>query len=505
MAVRREPRTGLLRDEVVALADERTRAILERRLGLRGRRGWLIRRALVVADALGLASAFLLAHVLTRSGDADSTRELVYFLITLPGWVLVARLQGLYDRDEERTNHTTADEFFAVLQLVTMGTWLYFVSAKIIGFAEPSIPKLIIFWGLATVFVTVTRAAARSVCRRRLLYLQNALIVGAGEVGQLIARKLLHHPEYGVNVVGFIDDEPKERRADLEHLVLLGGLDQLRSMVELFDIDRVIVAYSNDSHEDLLEVVRSLRDRNVQIDLVPRLFDLVGPRVAVHAIEGLALVGLPPARMSRSSRWFKRVVDVAGASAALLVTAPLFALIALLIKRDSPGPVFFRQTRLGMNMAEFTALKFRTMKVDTSDEDHRDFIRATMSAAALPSSNGVFKLEREDAITRFGRWLRRTSLDELPQLLNVLRGDMSLVGPRPCIPYETEGFLPHHFERFTVPAGITGLWQVTARAHSTFGEALDFDVAYARGWSLTLDLLLLFKTPLQLLRSGVTR
>jgi lipopolysaccharide/colanic/teichoic acid biosynthesis glycosyltransferase len=145
-------------------------------------------------------------------------------------------------------------------------------------------------------------------------------------------------------------------------------------------------------------------------------------------------------------------------------------------------------------------LKFRTMVVGTDDAEHREHIKMTMSAAAALSANGLYKLERGNAVTPFGRWLRRTSLDELPQLINVLRGDMSLVGPRPCIPYETEQFAPHHFERFLVPAGLTGLWQVTARAHATFGEALDMDVAYARGWSLALDLRLLCRTPVEMLR-----
>jgi lipopolysaccharide/colanic/teichoic acid biosynthesis glycosyltransferase len=151
-------------------------------------------------------------------------------------------------------------------------------------------------------------------------------------------------------------------------------------------------------------------------------------------------------------------------------------------------------------MREFEVLKFRTMYVDTDESEHREFIRRTMSAQAAPTDNGLYKLERTSAITRSGRWLRKTSLDELPNLVNILRGDMSLVGPRPCLSYETENFAPHHFERFLVPAGLTGLWQVTARAHSTFGEALDMDVAYARNWSLGLDLWLLLRTPLQILR-----
>jgi lipopolysaccharide/colanic/teichoic acid biosynthesis glycosyltransferase len=196
----------------------------------------------------------------------------------------------------------------------------------------------------------------------------------------------------------------------------------------------------------------------------------------------------------------KRMLDFGGALIMLILAAPLFAAAAIWIKLDSPGPIFFRQRRLGIGMREFTTLKFRTMVVDADSTAHRAYIRQTMSRQCAPGSNGMYKLTRENEITRSGRFLRRTSLDELPQLLNVLAGQMSLVGPRPCLEYETEFFEPHHFERFLVPPGLTGLWQVTARAKSTFGEALEMDVAYARSWSLELDLKLLFKTPLQLVR-----
>jgi lipopolysaccharide/colanic/teichoic acid biosynthesis glycosyltransferase len=209
-------------------------------------------------------------------------------------------------------------------------------------------------------------------------------------------------------------------------------------------------------------------------------------------------------RMSRSSRFLKRAVDAVGASLLLLATAPVMALIALLVKKDSPGPIFFRQKRLGMGMSEFTLLKFRTMRVGTDAEPHREYLRQIMDPRAEPGPNQLYKLDRSNDVTRVGRWLRRTSLDELPQLFNVLRGDMSLVGPRPVIPYEMELYAPHHFERFLVPAGLTGLWQVEARAHSTFREALDLDVAYARGWSLGLDLRLLARTPLLMARKRET-
>ena len=265
-------------------------------------------------------------------------------------------------------------------------------------------------------------------------------------------------------------------------------------------MERVIIAFSNEPVDELLVLLRQLRAFPVQIDLVPRLFELVGPRMTVHSVEGLPLLGLPPNHASPVARALKRAIDVTVSGLALIALAPLFAYIALRIRLDSDGPVFFRQTRLGTNMKEFTALKFRTMKVDTDQSVHRAAVRLSSSGGADPERAGMYKLERSDAVTGFGRGLRRTSLDELPQLINVLRGDMSLVGPRPCIPYETENFEPHHLERFAMPQGITGLWQVTARANCTFLEALDMDVAYVRGWSLGLDLRLLLRTPLQLLR-----
>jgi len=233
---------------------------------------------------------------------------------------------------------------------------------------------------------------------------------------------------------------------------------------------------------------------------VPRLFEGVGPHVKLYTLEGMPILGLPTVKRFPFSHQIKRAMDISGALAGLLLTAPVFAYSAWRIRRESPGPVFFRQTRLGFDGREFTVLKFRTMVVDADDAPHREFIKKTMNASATADAGGLYKLQRDDAVTPFGRTLRKTSLDELPQLINILRGDMALVGPRPCLAWETELFQPHHFERFRVPAGLTGMWQVSARAHSTFGEALDMDVSYARGWSLGLDLWLILRTPLHVLR-----
>jgi len=467
-----------------------------------GRRGWLIRRVLVLADVTGLAVAFILTDALlgtaAHNGAISPLLEVLVFVATLPVWIVAAKLYGLYDRDEERTDHSTIDELAAVFQVVSLGVWLLFAALWLTHLAAPDPKRLFIFWALAILLVTAARATGRAIARRSESFQQRAVIVGGGDVGQLVARKLLQHPEYGITVVGVLDERPKERRPDISKLPLLGVPAQLSEVVGRYGVDRVVFAFSNASHEETLDLVRSLDDRDVQIDLVPRLFEIVGPRASLHTVEGLPLVGLSPVRLSRSSFLIKRTIDIVGALVGLLAMSPLFLYATFRIKRESPGPVLFRQTRLGLNGREFTMLKFRTMHLDVDETAHRDYIKTITDAKATPQGSGLYKLDRSDSVFPFGRWLRKTSLDEVPQLINVLRGEMSLVGPRPCLAYEVEHFAPYHLERFAVPPGMTGLWQVTARSHATFAEALDMDIAYVRGWSLGLDLTLLFRTPRQI-------
>jgi exopolysaccharide biosynthesis polyprenyl glycosylphosphotransferase len=479
--------------------DEHTRRLVRQRQSSSRsiRRGWLLHRSLLVADMIGLLLAFLGVVAIYGRGGMG----FVLLLLALPGWVALAKPHDLYHRDGERADNSTADEVVGVFRLLTIGMWLLIAGSVVFGVASPDLQALIVLWLLAIVLVPLARVIARACCRRTSAYVQNTVIIGAGDVGQLIARKLVRHPDYGINVVGFVDRWPRERRADLPgHLTILGPPERLREIIERLDVERVVISFSSEPVPAVLEMVRTLKDVSVQVDVVPRLFELVGPNGSLHMVEGMPLVGLPPPRLAPSSRLVKRLIDIVGASIALLISAPLIVWIAWRIKRDSPGPVFFRQTRLGQKMKEFSVLKFRTMKVGTDSSVHRDHIERTMSPYALGGSEGLYKLDRPDAVTKVGRWLRRTSFDELPQLFNVLRGEMSLVGPRPCIPYETEFFESYHFERFHAPPGMTGLWQVTARASAAFGEALDMDVAYVRGWSLGLDLRLLLRTPRQLLR-----
>jgi lipopolysaccharide/colanic/teichoic acid biosynthesis glycosyltransferase len=238
------------------------------------------------------------------------------------------------------------------------------------------------------------------------------------------------------------------------------------------------------------------------VDVVPRMFEMMGPQAGLLDVEGMPLVSVSPRAPSAVALRAKRLIDVAGATLGLILAAPLFLWAWWRIPRESPGPVLHRQVRLGADMREFTMLKFRTMRQEADQSLHQAYLHESMNGGGshAVAMGELYKADHGDLVTRSGAWLRRTSLDELPQLINVLRGEMSLVGPRPCLAYETEYFAPHHFERFSVPPGITGLWQVTARAHASFAEALEMDVIYARDWSLSLDLWLLLRTPVEVLR-----
>jgi exopolysaccharide biosynthesis polyprenyl glycosylphosphotransferase len=458
----------------------------------RSTRARLIHRALLLSDTLSLGIAFVLAWEVF--GPGISPNSAATFLAVLSGWWFGAHLYRLYERDLELADHSTVEDFVGVLHLLTLGVWLTYAAVYVSGnHSSPS--RLLIFWAIAIPLVMTARSVTRAFARRRRAYLQKAVIVGAGDIGQLVARKLVQNPEYGVDLVGFVDGEPRPLRDEVARVPLLGDPSQLSLIVRENQIDRVVIAFSSDRHEQLLEAISSLAALGVRIEIVPRLFEAVPHESDVHTVEGLPLLSVAHRRASRVSSAVKRLLDLVGATLILFVLTPLLAAIALAIKLDSPGPVLFRQTRLGMGMREFTMLKFRTMHSGTGDGAHRAYVREIMDVKAAPLPNHLYKLDRSNEVTRVGRLLRRVSLDELPQVINVIRGEMSLVGPRPCMPYETELFEPHHFERFAVPAGMTGLWQVSTRARSTFREALDLDVQYARSWSLGLDLALICRTP----------
>jgi len=502
-------------EELRSAVDDRTLELIEhrRRAGGVRRRGWLIRRALLAADLFGLCIAFSITELLfPATGDADVLgrwTELTFFLLTLPVWVVVAKLYGLYDRDEERADHSTADDVVGVLHLITVGTWLLFAVAHLSGVLHPSTGKLVAFWGLAIVAVAASRGLARSICRLSDYYVQNTLIVGTGKVGQLIARKLLTHPEYGLNIVGFIDAQPRRRDPDLASIAVLGEAGDVPDIARALDVDRVVIAFSGERHAELLRVVKELAPLDVRIDIVPRLFEGAAPNVHLHLIEGLPLLGLPPVRLSRSSRLIKRALDIVASAVALVLLAPLLLAIAVAVKLDSRGPVLYRHPRVGRGGKDIDVLKFRTMDARFcrgerygGDEAEQMFADLLAGGARRREFEETFKLKDDPRITRLGGFLRRSSLDELPQLVNVLRGDLSLVGPRAV----TREELPRYGESVDtllgIRPGVTGYWQVNGRSRLSYEDRVRLDLAYVSGWSLGLDVNILVKTARTLVRGA---
>lgn len=480
--------------------------------GTRGRRGRLVRRMLMLADLSGLVLAFALAVALfrTRVGPTDpvgAEHEIPLFLVTLPGWLLLARLHGLYDRDEERTSHSTFDDLVGVFHLVTVGTFLFFAGAWVTGLAKPYPPKLLTFWALAIVLVALARVGARSFARTRRAYVQNTVIVGVDSVAKLVARKILDHPEYGVRIVGFVDPASPRGSHVVGGLAVLGPPEDLPAITQRFNLERVVVAFFDRPVGEAIDLVRSAKNLRVQVDIVPRLFASVDPRAQIHTLEGFPLIGLPPARLWRSSLSIKRALDVTLSALGLVLLVPLFAFIALRIKLESKGPVFYMHERVGVNGTRFRLIKFRTMYLEHctgprygGNSASGELRRLLEDPAAREEFEQTQKLSEDPRVTKFGRFLRRTSLDELPQLFNVLIGDMSLVGPRPVTESELDRYSDDVETLLSFRPGVTGYWQINGRSRTVYEERVRLDIAYVRGWSLKLDFAVLGKTAWTLIK-----
>jgi exopolysaccharide biosynthesis polyprenyl glycosylphosphotransferase len=453
-----------------------------------------MRRLLLLSDVVGLTTAYLLALALspaaTGTDRVDVWWEVALFVGSLPLWVFLARAHSLYDRDEERSDHSTVDDIFGVFQVVTIGTWSFFALTYLTGLPHPTVPRLILFWLTAVVLVPSIRAVTRAVGRRHPAYVQNVIIVGSGEVARLLDGKIRQHPEYRLNVVGFVDHDGGAALVGAGELELLGATDDLPELVRAHSTHRVLIAFSEDSDDQTLEVIRELQDTNVQIDIVPRLFEVLGTSAQLHTIEGVPLVGLPTPRLSTSSRLLKRTFDLVGAIAGLILLSPVFAFTAICIKFDSRGPVFFRQVRMGAEERAFRVFKFRTM-VDDAETLKAEVAHLNMHVDDDPR---MFKVPKDPRVTRVGSFLRRTRMDELPQLINVIRGEMSLVGPRPLILDEDQYVVRWARRRLKLKPGMTGLWQVLGASDIPFDEMTKLDYLYVTNWSLREDLRLILLT-----------
>jgi exopolysaccharide biosynthesis polyprenyl glycosylphosphotransferase len=466
-----------------------------------GRRDWFLRRLLAVSDAVCLAVAMALTTASTGAWRGHSWREyLVYGLATLPAWVVLFKMYGLYERDAKRLSHSTLDDLPALFHGLLVGCLLIWCWFALVGPEKIPFIEILALGITAMAFVTTGRMLARA-SFLRLVSPERVLLIGTGRASGALIEKMRSSAVRRLEPIGMVSCERDvEIALDAEPTLSLPRLGRLEE-VDLPDlmvehrVARVVVADIEVERERLLGVLRDCKNAAVKVSLLPATFSALGPSVEVDDIQGLTVLGINPPVLSRSSRMVKRALDLLGAGLLSIVAFPLIAVLALAIKRDSPGPAFFRQERIGRGGRRFRLVKLRTMVTDA--EARREEL------LARSKDPGWLHLDHDPRITRIGRLLRFSSLDELPQLWNVLRGDMSLVGPRPLVAEEDRMVDDWARGRLDLTPGITGLWQVLGRTSIPFEEMVKLDYLYVTNWSLWGDVRLILRTlPVVLRRSG---
>jgi exopolysaccharide biosynthesis polyprenyl glycosylphosphotransferase len=448
-----------------------------------GRRDRARRRLLAVADLIATFVALAVASALTRGRPFP--RDVLWGAVLLPGWLVLFKVYGLYDRDGKRISHTTVDDIPALFHAVLLGgvlTWLWFQIGTI---GKLPFLTMLTFGAMATLLILAGRALVRT-ATRRLLAPERVLIFGEGALSDTVYRKMLAHPEYGLNPIGVVRGAVNE---------LVDPAD-LRSLVQMHRIERVLLAATPTENEELLPLLSACRALQLKVSVVPNVFEAMGPATELDELEGVTVLEVTPPYLPRSSILMKRAMDIAVASTLLLLSLPLLLLIAVAIRLDSRGPVLFKQSRIGKAGRQFRILKFRTM-IDGADQLREQLIN-------LSSDPHWMLLDHDPRITRVGSWLRRTSFDELPQLWNVITGQMSLVGPRPLPEPEDRLIEGWGRGRLDLTPGITGYWQVLGRNSIPFTEMVKLDYIYVTNWSLWSDVRLILRTiPVVLSRRGV--
>lgn len=316
----------------------------------------------------------------------------------------------------------------------------------------------------------------------------------------MLAAQIGFDESNGFEVVGFVDDGRETGERVFEALHALGPVDSLAEIVEREKVEEVIIAKSDVSHDELLDLIDRSKETRAGVRLVSELYSVVGEKVRLEEYIGVPIVRVQQNQESVLFAVYKRVFDFVFGAVALVLLAIPMAVIAVLIKLSSPGPVLYRHTRIGKDGEPFEFYKFRTMYAGSDDTSHRKFVDRLINEE---DCDGIKKIVEDPRVTPIGRFLRRTSLDELPQLINVLQGHMSLVGPRPCLPYELEMYRSWHRRRLSVTPGCTGLWQVSGRSAVGFNDMVILDLFYIENMSPLFDLRIIFRTiPVMLLGRG---
>ncbi len=333
----------------------------------------------------------------------------------------------------------------------------------------------------------------------KILNNSNVVIIGAGKSGKLLAEKLIFENFYGIRILGFLDDNVPFGEDVFKGISCIGRIEDLKSIVKGMSVDEVIIAIDNTTYENLMGMIDRCNELEKSVKLTSELFNIVPEKIVTESYSGIPVVDLS-SKVNKSLNYvYKRVFDYTAAFFGIILLSPIYLLISILVKVTSKGEIFFKQVRIGRDGKPFTFYKFRSMYSDPEEELRRvgymrDFIKNENSADSGSSTLVSSKIVNENLVTPVGKFLRKTSLDELPQLLNVLKGDMSLVGPRPCLPYEYEAFDEWHKRRHTVLPGCTGVWQVSGRSTVSFKDSVVLDLYYINNMTPWLDLQLIFKT-----------
>ena len=462
------------------------------------RRDAVNRRLLACADVLAAAAALLVGVVVLGEGNSLGPPA----ALLLPLVVFVGKVAGLYDRDQSLIRKASLDEFPKLFQVATLYTLIVVIAGETVVRGPLGGDQALALWALLAGFMAAGRVLARRL-GRAVNSPERVLVVGDRvAAGRLVAKAISCRSTKAIIVgrVGFGSGrrrgEDQLHHAGDEPVPVLGSLTSLTAALIEHEIDRVVIAPGPMLSQDVLDLIRLVKYLGVKVSLVPSLFEVVGSSVEFDDLGGMTVLGLRRYGLQRSSAVIKRGMDLIVGGTLLALSSPLLVVIAVAIRFDSRGSVIYRQPRTGAHGREFQILKFRTMVMGADQQ--RDEL------AALNEAEGIFKIAGDPRVTRVGRFLRRTSLDELPQLVNVLRGEMSLVGPRPLVPDEDCRVEGWDRRRLEMRPGITGHWQVLGSARIPLSEMVKIDYMYGANWSLWGDLKLLFRTvPLVLARRGM--
>jgi exopolysaccharide biosynthesis polyprenyl glycosylphosphotransferase len=464
--------------------------------------------SLLFVDAISIAAAALLSTYL-RFGTLDATVAFegtdqglrfvhLGFLMTLL-WLLMLWSEGLYDVDRLAWG---AGQFTRVARSLSMGLVGLILITYLLKLEGLSRGWILIVWALSVVLLSLGRLLAKvrfSQLNRRGDYPKPTLIVGSNAEASDLVRALRGSSAHGLRPVGCLASSQAERLAldwCAPDLPCLGAARELREVIDTHGIDTVVIASTAFDHDVLARMIAELRGLDVDIHISSGLFEVLTSRVLVREIGGVPLISVKCIGLTRLNLMTKRVFDVLLSIGVILAGAPLWLFVVLGIKLTSVGPVFYKQERVGRGGVRFRMYKFRSMVVDA---DARIATLTEQNEASGP----LFKMKGDPRITAIGRWLRKFSIDEFPQLINVLLGEMSLVGPRPPLPSEVSAYSVHDWRRLEVVPGMTGLWQVSGRSSLSFDEMVRLDLFYIENWSVGLDITLLMRTiPAVLLARG---